>query len=480
MTAAPGGNCHARVYNKRFMPHIPIARPGAGELQSGAPVSSLFAYLVSTVAATSGLLFGFDIAVINGALLLLRQELALSEVQTEMAASSLLFGCVAGASIAGALSDRFGRRRILIVAAGLFALSSIGAALPRNLAEFAAARFLGGVAIGAASLLAPLYIAEVSPARIRGRLVSLNQMAIVTGILLAYLTNWLLSYQGPGSWRWMFAAAVAPSAAFLAGMMFVPESPRWLTENGREAEAFRVLERVSGSAAARVELKQIQAAIAEETGRLRELLEPGLRRALVIAVSLAVLQQITGINTVLFYGSIIFKERVGGHSETSAIGANVVVGLVNFAATLVALSIIDRAGRRPLLMWSAGVMAIGHLLLGAAFLFDPPPAPLVLGVMLVLVAAFAVGLGPGVWVVMAEIFPTRIRGRAMSIATISLWVACVALTMTFLSLSRAITISGAFWLYSGMCIVTFLFVRLLTPETKGKTLEEIERFWKRP
>lgn len=454
------------------------SRPGAPE-RTGAAVSPLFAYLVSLVAAASGLLFGFDIAVINGAILLLRQQFALNEFQTEVAASSLLIGCVAGASIAGVLSDRLGRRRILILSAVLFALSSAGAALPRNLAEFIVARFLGGVAIGVASVLAPLYIAEVSPARIRGRLVSLNQMAIVTGILLAYLTNWLLSFHGQGSWRWMFAAAVVPSAAFLIGMMFVPESPRWLIENSREEEAFAVLARVGGTAAAAADVERIKAAIAEETGRLRDLVEPGLRRALLIAVSLAVLQQITGINTVLFYGSIIFKERVGGQSETAAIGANVVVGLVNFVATIVALWVIDRAGRRPLLMWSSGVMAAGHILLGAAFLIHPPPAMLVLTVMLVLAAAFAVGMGPGVWVVMAEIFPTKIRGRAMSIATISLWLACVALTMTFLSLAQAITISGAFWLYAAMCVLTCLFVRFVTPETKGKTLEEIEQLWRR-
>jgi SP family arabinose:H+ symporter-like MFS transporter len=461
------------------MPHVPIvpSSPGAAE-RPGAAVSPLFAYLVSLVAAASGLLFGFDIAVINGAILLLRQQFALNEFQTEVAASSLLAGCVAGASIAGVLSDRLGRRRILILSAVLFALSSAGAALPRNLTEFAAARFLGGVAIGVASVLAPLYIAEVAPARIRGRLVSLNQMAIVTGILLAYLTNWLLSFHGQGSWRWMFAAAVVPSAAFLMGMMFVPESPRWLVENGREEEAFAVLARVGGAAAAAADVERIKAAIAEETGRLRDLLEPGLRRALLIAVSLAVLQQITGINTVLFYGSIIFKERVGGQSETAAIGANVAVGLVNFVATIVALWVIDRAGRRPLLMWSSGVMAAGHLLLGAAFLIQPPPAMLVLAVMLILAAAFAVGMGPGVWVVMAEIFPTKIRGRAMSIATISLWLACVALTMTFLSLAQAITISGAFWLYAALCILTCLFVRFVTPETKGKTLEEIEQLWR--
>jgi SP family arabinose:H+ symporter-like MFS transporter len=441
--------------------------------------SALFVYFTSIVAATSGLLFGFDIAVINGAIIFLREQFGLTEFQTEVAASSLLIGCVFGASIAGWLSDRFGRRRILIVSALLFAGSAIGAALPRNLTEFTAARFLGGIAVGMASLLAPLYIAEVSPARIRGRLVALNQMAIVTGILLAYFVNWLLSYAGPGGWRWMFASAAVPALAFFIALFFVPESPRWLTESGREAGALRVLTRVSGPSQAAIELAQIKEAISEETGSIRDLLQPGFRRALLVAVALAVLQQVTGINTVLFYGSVIFKEQVGGQTASSAIGANVVIGIINFLATIIAVWVIDRLGRKPLLMVSAGIMAVGQFALGAAFLIQPPPPVLVLSVMVCCVAGFAVGIGPGVWVVLSEIFPTRVRGRAMSIATISLWVACVALTMTFLSLASAITITGAFWLYAVMCIAMFLIVWLATPETKGKTLEEIEKLWRR-
>ena len=441
--------------------------------------NTLFVYFISIVAATSGLLFGFDIAVINGAIIFLREQFRLSEVQTEVAASALLIGCVLGASVAGWLSDRFGRRRILVFCALLFAASAIGAALPRDLTEFVVARFLGGIAVGSASLLAPLYIAEVSPAPIRGRLVSLNQMTIVTGILLAYFVNWLLSFLGPTGWRWMFASAAVPSVAFFVALFFVPESPRWLTESGREDKALDVLARINGRAQALVELGQIKEAIAEESGTLSELFQPGFRRALVIAVALAILQQITGINTVLFYGSIIFKEQVGNQTESSAIGANVIIGLVNFLATMIAVWAIDKLGRRPLLMISSGIMAVCQVALGLAFLIQPPPALLVLGIMLVCATGFAVGLGPGVWVVLSEIFPTRIRGRAMSIATISLWVACVALTMTFLSLVKAISPTGAFSIYGAMCVVTFLIVWLVTPETKGKTLEEIERLWRK-
>ncbi|MCX6635472.1 MAG: sugar porter family MFS transporter [Acidobacteria bacterium] len=459
------------------MPSAPIPAPAGAGSAAPAP-TGWYPYLVSIVAAVSGLLFGFDIAVINGAIIFLRQQFGLSEVQTEVAASSLLIGCVFGAAIAGWLSDRYGRRRILIFSALLFAASALGAALPRNLDEFVVARFIGGLAVGVASVLAPLYIAEVSPPRIRGRLVALNQMTIVTGILLAYLVNWSLSFAGPSGWRWMFAAAAVPAAAFFVALFFVPESPRWLVERGMESVALGVLSRVSGEARAREEIEEIREAIAQESGTLAELFQPGMRRALAIGVALAILQQITGINTVLFYGSVIFKERVGGQTESAAIGANVFIGLVNFLATIIALWIIDQTGRRPLLMFSAGVMGVCQLALGAAFLIQPPPAMLVLSIMLALLGAFAVGLGPGVWVVLSEIFPTRVRGRAMSIATVSLWIACVALTMTFLSLAKAITISGAFWLYGFWCVVMYVIVWRFTPETKGKTLEQIEKLWR--
>ena len=441
--------------------------------------STLYVFLATIVAATSGLLFGFDIAVINGALIFLRQQLHLNEVETEMAASALLFGCIFGASVAGWLSDRFGRRRVLMISGLLFAISAIGAALPRTLAEFAAARLAGGFAVGAASVLAPLYIAEVAPARNRGMLVALNQMTIVTGILLSYLVNWALSFNAQNGWRWMFATAAIPATIFFIALFFVPESPRWLVENNQSPEALHVLTRVNGNAIAQNELKQIQEAVAEETGSMLELLQPGLRRAFWIAVSLAVLQQITGINTVLFYGSIIFKEHVAHQSDTSAVFANVVVGAVNFLMTIVALGLIDKLGRRPLLMISTATMAVCQAALGIAFLLNPPPAMLVLTIMLFCVAAFAVGLGPGFWVLLSEIFPTRIRGRAMSIATICLWIACTVLTMTFLSLVKAVTATGAFLIYSGMCVVTFFIVWRFVPETKGRSLEEIERSWAR-
>ena len=317
-------------------------------------MSSRYAYLIAAVAAISGLLFGFDTAVINGALIFLRQELALSTRGTELATSSLLVGCAIGAAFAGWLTDRLGRKRILIVSALLFAASAVGAAVPRNLGEFVAARLVGGLAIGAASVLAPLYIAEISPRAIRGRLVSLNQMAIVTGILLAYFVNWLLSFAGPSSWRWMFASAAIPSAAFFLALLFVPESPRFLVETGRETEALAVLERVGERPRRASSSPRSGTRSPRSRGRCGSSSRSACASLSGIAVFLAVFQQVTGINTVIYYGSLIFKEQVGGQSDSAAIGANVVVGTVNFLMTIVALWTIDRLGRRPLMMLASG------------------------------------------------------------------------------------------------------------------------------
>jgi sugar porter (SP) family MFS transporter len=440
-------------------------------------VTSRHAYLIAAVAAISGLLFGFDTAVINGALIFLRQDFQLSTQGTELATSSLLFGCAAGAACAGWLTDRFGRKHLLIVSALLFAASAVGAALPRTLAEFVVARVAGGLAIGVASVLAPLYIAEISPKAIRGRLVSLNQMAIVTGILVAYFVNWILAHGGTSSWRLMFGVAAVPSVAFFLALLFVPESPRYLVETGREDEALRVLARVGGTGEAREQLADIRGAIAEESGALRELFAPRLRKPLGIAVFLAVFQQVTGINTVIYYGALIFKEQVGGQSDASAIGANVTIGIVNFLMTVVALSAIDRFGRRPLMLLSSAGMALSLFVLGLLFLVQPPPATAILVAILVYVASFGAGIGPGVWVVISELFPTRIRGRAMSLATVSLWLACILITSTFLSLVEWLGTSGAFWFYASLSVVNLVFIWRVVPETKGRSLEEIERSW---
>lgn len=444
-------------------------------------VRPMYAAFLATVAACAGLLFGYDIAVINGALLLLQKHFALTTLQTELAASSLLAGCVAGAACGGWLSDLLGRRKVLFACAVLFAVSSLAAALPRTLEEFIAARILGGLAIGVSSLLAPLYIAEIAPPARRGRLVALQQMAIVSGILLAYFVNWTLSFQGVESWRGMFAAAAIPSLAFFVALFAVPESPRWLMQRQRGSEAFRVLSRIGGDTVACAEIKEIERSLREERGTLAELLQPGLRRAFVLALALAVLQQWTGINTVLFYGSVLLSQYTGdGASDTGAIGSNVLIGVVNFAVTIVAMMMIDRLGRRKLLIGSAAGLGAGLLGLALVFRQSQPPASAVVPLMLCCVAAFGLGLGPGVWVYLSEMFPNRIRGRAMGIATTALWSACTLLTLTFLSIANAAGPAGAFLLYAVLCAVTAWIVFSFAPETRGRSLEEIENLWRSP
>jgi SP family arabinose:H+ symporter-like MFS transporter len=439
-----------------------------------------YVYAIAAAAAVSGLLFGFDTAVINGALVLLKEQFHLSDVQTEAAASALLVGCLIGSGGAGSLTDRFGRKRVLLAAATLFCLSSLATALPRNLWEFAVARVAAGLAIGAASVLAPMYIAEVAPPSTRGRLVTLNQMAIVTGILLAYFVNWMLADLGASAWRWMFAAAAVPSVVFFAALLPIPESPRWLMARGRVDEASRILARITGPKEAQRQMVEIRAGLAEESGSWSELLQPRLRKPLGLAIGLAILCQVTGINTVIYYGSILFREHAGSASASDAIGANVIIGAVNFAATLVAVGIIDRAGRRRLLLAGSAGMGAAMFLLGLAFRVSPPPTRLVLALVLVYIASFAVSLGAVVWVYIAELFPTRVRGRAMSVGTFFIWAACLLVTMTFLSLVRALSPSGAFWVYGGLCAVTFVFVWAYAPETKGRSLEEIQKAFTAP
>lgn len=458
--------------------HTTSGIASAAAVEANAHVNRIYVYGIAAVAAISGMLFGYDTAVINGALVFLREQFRLSDFQTEIAAGSLLAGCIVGASAAGTLSDRFGRKRMLLVAAVLFCVSSLGTALPRDLVEFVIARFIAGTAIGVASVLAPMYIAEVSPAAIRGRLVTLNQMAIVTGILVSYFVSWMLSGLGPASWRWMFATAGVPSAVLFVSLLFIPESPRWLLKRARDGD-IATLSRISGEAAAAREAAEIRASLAGETGSFRELVAPQMRKPLAIAVLLAVFSQITGINTVIYYGAILFREHGGQQSATSAIGANVIIGAVNFLCTILAILFIDKTGRKPLLLAGSAGMAISLGTLAFAFRMTPVPATVILGLVLCYVACFAISLGPGSWVYISELFPTAVRGRAMSIATLCLWSACLAVTLSFLTLVTYAGASGAFLLYAGLCIATFVFVWRFTPETKGRTLEQIQEFWKK-
>ena len=441
------------------------ARPQGGSIR--------YLYLPAAIAALGGLLFGFDTAVINGAIVFLKRQFALTESQTEVGASSLLLGCVLGASLAALTSDRFGRKRVLLAAAALFTASSIAAALPRDLTQFVLARLVGGLAIGLASTLSPLYIAEISPPRIRGLLVSVNQLAIVTGILLSYSVNYALTGAGPENWRWMFASAAVPSILFLLALLFVPESPRWLVQKRREAEAEQILSRIAGREEARSEILAIQSAVAEESA---DLLDPAFRKPLLVAILIALFSQFTGINTIIYYGSLVFLEHVPRQTASTALWANTMIGAINFLATLLGMYMIDRAGRKPLLMSAFAGMGLSLVGVAAAIRAEAPGI-VVLALVLIYVACFAVGVGTGTWVVMSEICPTRVRGRAMSVATVFLWCGTLAVTFTFLSLVRILTAPGAFMLYAVVCIAAFLFVWKGVPETKGRSLEEIESQW---
>ena len=455
--------------------YVPTATLKAEVAQARAQSLSYVVLLAATT-AISGFLFGFDTAVINGVLLLLRREFALSNLQTEIAASSLLLGCLLGAAAASMIGDRYGRRKSLVAAALLFAFSSIGAALASTVTIFAVARLIGGLAIGLASVLTPVYIAEISPSKNRGTLVSLNQLAIVIGILSAYLVNWRVARFGESSWRWMLAVAALPSIAFLFGLLLIPESPRWLISIGDHNQGERVLARMFGEEMAKEQVEAVEQAVAGEEGSWREVLSPNMRKRLAIGMLLALFSQITGINTVLYYGSIIVSEHFPGQSTSIALIANVIIGTVNVLFTIVAMIFLDRWGRRAILMIASGGMAVALTLLVIGFNVGVSPL-LMLASILLYVAFFALGMGPGPWLIISEIFPTKVRGRAASIATSTLWSGTLLVTFTFLTLVKILNLWGTFAIYGALSAFCCIFVWKMVPETKGRTLEQIQQEW---
>jgi SP family arabinose:H+ symporter-like MFS transporter len=437
--------------------------------------AGFYVIAVTLVAAIGGLIFGFDTAIVAGATRYMKEQFSLTSFQEGWAVSVVLIGCMFGAGLAGPASDRIGRRRLMLISAVLFLVSAVGCAVPRTITAFVIFRFIGGLGIGSAAVLSPLYIAEIAPARFRGALVSVNQMAIVTGILLAYFVNWVFAGSGPSNWRWMYAMGAVPSVFFFLLLLRVPESPRWLVKNGREDEARSVLTRVNTAEIAVREIKEIKDTLALEEGSFREIFRPAFRRPLLIAVVLAVFQQVTGINAILYYAPRIFEGA--GFARMSAIGQSTIVGLVNMLFTVVAIVLADRVGRRPLLLIATGGMGVSLVLLGAAFRFPVLPASALLLIILLYIAFFASAMGPLVWVVMAEIFPIKVRGSAMGLATLVLWVADFAVTLTFPVISDKFHPSTAFWIYAAMCACDLVFIWFFLPETKGKSLEEIERGW---
>jgi SP family xylose:H+ symportor-like MFS transporter len=450
--------------------------------------SPLYITAVCLVAALGGLLFGYDTAVINGAIGFLEEHFALNAVLKGWATSSALLGCVIGVSFAGAFSDWLGRKKTLVLAGVLFLVSSLGTAVPQTLWQLVVFRILAGVGVGVASLASPMYIAEVSPARFRGRLVSVNQFAIVSGMLLIYFVNYAIALQGgpewkvTTSWRWMFASGILPSALFLGLLAFTPESPRWLIKQGRTEHALDILRRVDGATYAAAEARRIQEAIARESESLAQLFQPGLRRVLGIGVALAVLQQVTGINVFLYFGTEIFKGL--GAGVDAALWQTVVVGAVNLLFTIVAIWTVDHLGRKPLMVIGAAGMGTSLLAMGLVAQWQMTATwmlPFVLGY----IACFALSVGPVTWVILSEIFPTRIRGRALSIATFCLWSANLIVSQTFPMMDENPALIARFhhafpfYVYAVFCVVLVGVMARWVPETKGKSLEEIESFWGR-
>ena len=438
----------------------------------------LLVYFATAVAALGGMLFGYDIGVISGAILFIKKAFSLSPGGEELVVSSVLLGSLVGAAAGGTLADRIGRRKLSIATAVVFGAAAIGAALAPSVVWFVIARLVAGLAIGIASFVGPLYISEIAPETVRGKLVSINQVALTSGIVISYLIDY--AFSGNQSWRWMFALAAVPATVFAVGLMLVPDSPRWLAARGHLDQARDVLGRIRSPAQAAVEIKVIQHSVAQQQGHWSELLSPLLRPALVVGVGLAIAQQITGINTIIYYAPTIFR-FAGFASASAAILASVGIGVVNVIFTIVAMQLIDKVGRRPLLLVSLAGMTLGLAVLGLAFMVPQLGSTLgwiAVASLTIYVGSFAVGLGPVFWLMLSEIYPLGIRGRAMSVGTLANWAANLIVALSFLTLTHVLGKPATFWLYGAISVASWFFAFFVVPETKGKTLEQIESHWR--
>lgn len=440
-----------------------------------------YVYQCTFVAAVGGLLFGYDTAVVAGAIGFIQQKYELSAAMTGWVASCALVGCMVGAMFSGALSDKLGRKKVLMISAVAFAISSVGIMIPMGLSWFIAFRFIGGVGIGIASMLAPMYISEIAPADIRGRLISIYQLGIVIGILLIYFVNAAIAglyddtWNIDHGWRWMFGSGIIPSVVFIVLLLIVPESPRWLAQHNNWEEAKDVLKKVNGETKAMEELSAIRESLSVQPGSFAELLKPGLRIALIIGVLLSIFSQVTGINVIMYYAPEIFKAT--GDGSSSALLQTIWVGGINVIMTIIAIKYVDKLGRKKLLLIGSLGMAICLALIGLAFYAGMSSGYWILIGILMYISFFAISLGPLTFVVVAEIFPTHIRGRAMSVAIFFLWLSVYVVSQTFPMLLEGIGSAWTFWIYMVMSVLAFVFVWNRVPETKEKTLEEIQQMW---
>jgi sugar porter (SP) family MFS transporter len=435
--------------------------------------------IIAATAALGGLLFGYDTGVISGALLFLRTAFHLSSLMEGVVTSTALAGAACGAAVAGRLADRFGRRPLLLVTAVVFVMGAIASAMAINLAMLLCGRVLVGVGIGGASMLTPLYLAEIAPARERGALVSLNQLAVASGILVSYLIGYALAAEG--AWRWMLGLGGVPGVILAVGMFFLPETPRWLAGHGHPDRARAALRQLRGSGVdIEDEVRQLRSDLGSTPQALPEnrLGHAARRLPMIVGIGLAVFQQVTGINTVIYFAPVIFQAS-GLSSASAAILATAGIGVVNVVMTVVAIWLVDRVGRRALLLYGLSGMGISLCVLAVGFLLGKGPALgwLTAASLTAYVGSFAVGLGPVFWLLISEIFPLAIRARGMSAATIANWLANLVVALTFLDLVDLLGRPGVFFLYAAMTFGAFLFSRILVPETKGLSLEAVDALW---
>ncbi len=446
---------------------------------------------LALIASLGGLLFGYDTAVISGTLSMIRSQFGLNPVMEGWYVSSALLGCVIGVSFSGWLTDKYGRKLVLILAAVLFTVSALGCALIDSFSNLVLYRFIGGLGVGIASMLSPMYISEMSTPDSRGRMVALYQLAITVGILGSYFVNaWLLNQSDNGDfliyeklnlifksevWRAMLGMESVPALLFFILLLIVPESPRWLTIKGKIDDAKSILSKFLGEEEVEDEIKEIRESLKTEQESRKLILDPGIKLAIFLGCSLAVLQQFTGIDAIIYYGPRIMEQA--GFALSDALGSQVIIGTINMLFTLLAIWLIDRTGRKPLLIFGTSSMFLSLVVIGLLFFFGMAEGIFLLVLILFFIASFAFSLGPVVWVILSEIYPTKIRGRAMSIATMAVWIGTFTIGQLIpLSLDN-LGPSVTFWIFAFFCIPTIWIGWKIMPETKGKTLEEIERYW---
>ncbi len=432
------------------------------------------AFLACT-AALGGLLFGFDIAIITGAGPFIAREFALNDIGLGWAFSSLLFGCVLGCFVTGRLADRYGRKKLLLSVALLFAATSIATATATSFALFVSARFLGGLAVGGVSLLSPMYVAEVSPPSIRGRLGTLYQMSIIVGVIVSYGINYLLRNTGQDNWRWMFLTGVVPSAVFLVCVAIAPESPRFMAMSGRLHEAFLLLERIGGTESAQDQISEITTTTHKEAQKWRGLARPGVRHALAVSAGLAILIHVSGINTIIDYAPAIFQSA--GWKVDGALASTFIVGVTEFLFTIVSFWVIDKYGRKPLYIVGSVGMALSLFALVIAVLAGRFHGTIVLTFILTYLACFASCIGPVFWTLVPEIFPNDVRGMAMTVPVLIQWVANAIVVLLFPFAFHVVGKALTFGFLALMALGQGIFTWLFAPETKNKRLEEIEDYW---